>query len=107
MDKNVDNIIKQLSNIEATAVLIMNATDNRKKELFQEMNEITADFDSKLEEDTKKRLEQVREKFNEQKALELSKLRADTAKEIGILNTKYEEKHKELSKDIFEQIIKV
>lgn len=106
MDKYVNNIIEQLSNIEANTIRIMNATDNRKKELVQEMNEITADFDAKIAEDTEKTLEKARKKFNEQKEAELSKLNMETEEALKGMDDLYEKKHSQLTKMIFEQIIR-
>lgn len=107
MDKHVNNIVEQLSNIEANAVRIMNATDNRKKELIQEMNVLTNSFDTKLEEETNQKLEQARYRFNEEKASKLSILKEQTVDAIKYIENKYEEKHTVLAKELFEKIIKV
>ena len=107
MDKHVSDIINQLSNIEATAVRIMNATDFRKKELAQEMKEQMAEFDQKLSEDTNRILELEKQKFDEQKAFDLSKLKSETIESIKDLEDKYEEKHSLWAKEIFEQIVRM
>ena len=107
MDRRMDDIINQLSNIEATSVRIMNATDFRKKELVQEINEQTTEFDAKLSEDTNRTLDQARQNFNEQKDYDLSKLKSETAKAISDLDNKYEEEHTVWAKEIFEQIIRM
>ncbi len=107
MDKHMNDIINQLSNIEATAVRIMNSTDYRKKELVQEMNELTSEFDRKLAEDTNKTLKQAQLKFDAQKASELSVLKSETEEAIKNLDSKYEEEHKKWANEIFQQIIRV
>ncbi|NLZ80230.1 MAG: hypothetical protein GX913_00255 [Clostridiales bacterium] len=106
MDRRMDDIINQLSNIEATSVRIMNATDFRKKELVQEINEQTTEFDAKLSEDTNRTLDQARQSFNEQKDYDLSKLKSETAEAIIDLNNRYEAEHTNWAEEIFEQIIR-
>lgn len=107
MEKNMNDIIDQLSNIEATAVRIMNATDFNKKELIQDMNEQTTAFDSKLAEDTNKILEQARQKLNAQMTSGLSTLKFETEEAIRDLNNRYEAKHTNWAEEILEQIIRM
>ena len=51
----VDNVINKLSEIEQTAVSIMEAANARKKEFASEMEKKASDFDAALEAETAKK----------------------------------------------------
>lgn len=105
MDKQMDNIINQLSHIEDTAVRIMESADNQKKELALEMEQRTKEFDEQLAADTEKRLQEMQEKLNEEKNAELEKLKTANLDAQKTLKEKFQKNHTKWAQEILNELI--
>lgn len=105
MENQMDTIINQLSHIEGTAVRIMESADYQKKELAQEMEQRTREYDARLAEDTKNQLDALREQLNAKKEADLSRLKEETARAMQDLEDNYSKNHTLWAKEILQSII--
>ena len=105
MENQMNAIISQLSNIEGTAVRILESADRQKKELSLEMEKRTEEYDAGIAENTKKQLDALKEKLNTQKEKELSRLREETANALNVLETDFEKNHTVWAMEILHSII--
>ena len=107
MEHSVDDVIGKLSEIEATAVRIMEAADLQKKQLVADMEEKTRQFDEKLSEETREALKQVQEKLNREKEEELQKQKEETEAILGAMQQKYDNEHEAWSASIMKSIVRM
>lgn len=105
MENQMNTIISQLSNIEGTAVRILESADRQKKELSLEMEKRTEEYDARIAEDTRQKLDALKEKLNMQKEKELSRLREETSRALNDLETDFEKNHTVWAKQILHSII--
>lgn len=92
MENNeMNQVITELSKIEAAAANIQRDTENEKKNYAKEMEQKIKDFDEQLEKETKEKLAELSKKLEEEKKKELSAMRAEilekTAKMEEIYNS--------------------
>lgn len=103
----MNNLIKQLSQIEENSVKIFTDSTARKKELTAEYEEKTRQFDKDLDLETKRRIEELREasqKEAEEKKAELETLAKSL---ISRLETHYEQNHNSYVNCLFKKITEV
>ncbi len=105
MENQMNAIISQLSNIENTAVRILESADRQKKELSLEMEKRKEEYDAEIAEDTRKQLDALKEELNAQKERELSRLREETSNALNELETDFEKNHTVWAKEILHSII--
>ena len=105
MENHMDTIISQLSQIEGTAVRILQSADSQKKELALEMEQRTKEYDAELARDTNEQLGALKEKLNAQKEEELSRLRVETSHTLEILEANFEKNHTMWAMQILHSII--
>lgn len=102
----MDKLIKKISEIEASASLIMDGVNDRKAAFSEEMRKRTADFDAGLEADTKSKLEALRSNLEQNLKARLAKQEAETNQAIEKLNVSYELHHKQYAQKLFQDMIK-
>lgn len=107
MEHSVDDVIGKLSEIEATAVRIMEATDLKKKQLAEDMEEMTRQFDEKISEETKEALKEVLQKLDREKVEELQKQQEETEAILGAMQRKYDNEHGTWSDSIMKSIVRM
>lgn len=105
MESQMDTIISQLSHIEGTAVRIMESAEHQKKELSLEMEQRTREYDARLAEETRHRLDSLKETLNAQKDTELSCFQEEAVHTLQKLKENYEKNHTVWAKEIFHSII--
>lgn len=71
----MEQILNKLSEIETTARRIMEDADRTKAALSSEMEQQCRDFDAALEQETNKKIQELRNSLEEQKDQELTLLR--------------------------------
>ncbi|MDD6066522.1 MAG: hypothetical protein PUD04_08150 [Firmicutes bacterium] len=101
----MDLVISRLSSIEASAVKIIKAADNEKKELEQQMNERIQAFDEATEKATRKQLDLIRSRLNDEMQKNLTDLQTATEYAIRSIENDYEMNHKKLAAEIVEKMI--
>ena len=101
----MEEILNKLSEIEIAARGIMEDADRSKQTLSEEMEKKQKAFDSRLEQETDARIEQIRSDLEREKDTELTALRQNTEKAYKQLDSYYEKNHERLSRELFQKII--
>lgn len=107
MGQSVEDVIGELSEIEAAAVRIMNAADTRKKQLSEENDLKMKRFDEEMIMKTNASIEQLEEKLNAEKESELTRLKEETDAMLAQMQTKYENEHGAWSDEIVQAIVRM
>ena len=107
MEHSVDDVIGKLSEIEATAERILEATDLQKKKLTDDMEEKTMQFDEKLSKETEEALKQVQVKLNREKDEELKKQKEETDVMLAAMQQKYDKEHSVWADRILQSIVRM
>ncbi len=102
----MDKLIKKISEIEASASLIMDGVNDRKAAFSEEMRKRTADFDAGLEADTANKLDALRADLERNLKARLSKQESKANQAIERLNASYELHHKQYAQRLFQDMIK-
>ena len=97
----MDTVIKRISEIEQSAVAVMDDAAARKKAFAAEMEEKTRRFDQTADEETEKKLQSLRQEMETRMNLELSGQKAEAEKQLAQM-----EKNYELVKKLFQELIK-
>ena len=101
-----ENIAK-LSEIEEAAEAIVKNAEATKTTLEKEMQESRDAFDTKLSEETEKKINTIRDDLNEKMTKLLESQSSDNNIAIQQLKEDFEKNHSEYAKSIFERIIEV
>lgn len=107
MEHSVDDVIGKLTEIEAAAVRILGASDAKKKQLAEEIEEKTKRFDEKLSAETERALKQVQEKLDKEKEEELQSQKAETERILALMQQKYDSEHNVWSDSIIQSIVRM
>lgn len=102
---HMDLVITRLSSIETAAVKIIEAADNEKKTLEQQMNKRIQAFDEETEKATRKKLDLIRSRLNDEMQTNLADLQTATEDTIRSIENDYEMNHKKLAAEIIEKMI--
>lgn len=105
-NNSMEQVIAELSKIEASAAGIHSQAEKEKEEYAKAMEQKTAEFDEELEKKTSERLEELREKLETEKKEELSAMRADILKQTDKMEEVYKANSDKWVKDIVGSIIK-
>lgn len=101
----MDTVIRKISEIEATASSVMEDANARKKAFAREMEEKTADFDKKLDDQTSRKIKDLRAKMEIEMNSKLSKQKADADAMLLRMKKNYEDHHKEYARALFQSLI--
>lgn len=107
MAQSVEDVIGELSEIEAAAVRIMNAADTRKKQLSDENDQKMKLFDEETVRKTAESIEQLKRKLNEEKERELKHLKEETDAMLINMQNRYENEHGVWSDEIVQSIVRM
>lgn len=107
MEHSVDDVIGKLSEIEAAAERIVEATELQKKQLTDDMEEKSRQFDENLSKETEKSLRQLREKLNREKDEELQNQKEETEKALAAMQQKYDKEHSMWADSILQSIVRM
>ena len=101
----MEQILQKLSEIEITAQRIMQDADRTKAALSAEMEQQCKDLDLELEQETNRKIQALRDSLESRKDQELTALRQQT-EHLADLDVYYKENHRQLSEDLFQQLLK-
>lgn len=101
----MDTVIRKISEIEATASSVMEDANARKKAFAREMEEKTADFDKKLDNQTSQKIKDLRAKMEIEMNSKLSKQKADADAMLLRMEKNYEDHHREYAQALFQSLI--
>lgn len=107
MAQSVEDVIGELSEIEAAAVRIMNAADTRKKQLSDENDRKMKLFDEETVKKTVESIEQLKRRLNEEKESELRHLKEETDAMLTNMQNRYENEHGVWSDEIVQSIVRM
>ena len=102
----MDTVIKRISEIEQSAVAVMDDAAARKKAFAAEMEEKTRRFDQTADEETEKKLQSLRREMETRMNLELSGQKAEAEKQLAQMEKNYELHHETYVKKLFQELIK-
>ena len=93
----MDLVIKRLSSIEEASAGIIEAAENEKKALEQQMRERIQAFDEEAEKATQEKLDQIRSSLNEEMIKSLADLQKATEDSIQAIENDYNQNHEKLA----------
>ena len=102
----MDTVIKRISEIEQSAVAVMDDAAARKKAFAAEMEEKTRRFDQTADEETEKKLQSLRRETETRMNLELSGQKAEAEKQLAQMEKNYELHHETYVKKLFQELIR-
>lgn len=106
MNNSVDEVINELSKIEATATNILSESEREKEEYEILTNRKIKEFDERVDKETEENLKNLKLKLEEEKREEMSKMRSDICAQTDKMEELYEMEHKNWVRQIVEDIIK-
>lgn len=101
----MEQIFNKLSEIELTARRIMEDADRTKSALSAEMEQQCKAFDAELEQETNKKIQQLRSSLEEKKNAELAALRQSMETSLAELDTYYSRNSEKLSEELFHKLL--
>mgnify|MGYP003304279664 CR=1 FL=1 len=106
MNNNVDEVINELSRIEATATNILNESENEKVEYERLINQKIKEFDERVDKIGEENLAALKLKLEEEKRAEMAKMRSDICAQTDKMEEKYQKEHEIWVRQIVNDIIK-
>lgn len=103
----MNNIIKQLAQIEDQSVHILDEGTARKKALTTQYEEKTRQFDESLNKETEEKITALRNKMNTSSKAQLARQRRDADAAISRLEQHYEANHSRYVKALFKKMTEV
>lgn len=102
----MDLVVNRLSEIEAAAVRILDESAIRNKELDEASEKALKEFDAKIDAETAKKMETLRQKLDIQMKEKLAGLQAETEKVMASIAADYDANHEQLAEHILQKLIK-
>ena len=99
----MEQILNKLSEIEITAQRIMEDAGRSKAALSAEMEQQCRNFDAELEQETNRKIQELKDNLEAQKDQEL---RHRTEQQLEDLDTYYRQNHQQLAEDLFQQLLR-
>ncbi|MCI8416324.1 MAG: hypothetical protein HFI33_02280 [Lachnospiraceae bacterium] len=101
----MDTVITRLSEIESAAVRISEDAVLQKKEIAEEYEKKTQEFDREIDAQTGEQLEQLRRELKEKAARELEEMRQTTQEVLDGLEKEYDQEHKAIVEQLLKKMI--
>lgn len=101
----MEQVLKEIINIEATAKAIIEDAAVKKTALSQAMEEEKAAFDSELSERTEQEMEEIRKQISEKQQLQLDTLKKETEDAIHVLDSFIEENRDQIVETLVQQVL--
>lgn len=101
----MDLIVNRLSDIETAAVRIMEGATADLAVLDQESNARLKDFDSKIEKQTKDKLEALKSRLYQEMEQELTTLKASAEQQTATMELEYKKNHEKLAAQLLKKMI--
>lgn len=105
--KNMDSIVKKLSEIESAAAAIMRHAEEQKEVLDHEFREKRNQFDEELEKKTMEKINEIRSELEKTTSSLLDEQSGENNDSIALLKQQYEINHTKYAKDILKRITEV
>lgn len=102
----MEQIIKQLYEIEVAAVGIMENTMEKKRELAESTEEKIIKFDKNLQEETNKKLAVYSKELNQESAVKLKQLEEHTDEIKKSMEEIYNNYHKDIARYLLDAVLK-
>ncbi|MCJ7837197.1 hypothetical protein MUB23_17620 [Cuneatibacter sp. NSJ-177] len=104
-NSQMENVINKLSEIETIASKIMEAVIARKKEIARQKEAEKKAFDARLEEETGRKLAEIRQKLEDGKSAEIMKLQENVEKVMERMETDFDARQDEMADEICAKIL--
>ncbi len=101
----MEQVLKRLYEIESAAEAIMQKADEKKKLMSKEMDEKTAAFDQKIQNETAQTIAHQKEELTKQIQKELEEQKKETERLLLALEQDYQKNHNKLAKQILQSLI--
>ncbi|CDA99020.1 putative uncharacterized protein [Lachnospiraceae bacterium CAG:215] len=105
--KNMDSIVKKLSEIESAAAAIVRHAEEQKEVLDHEFREKRNQFDEELEKKTMEKINEIRSELEKTTSSLLAEQSGENNDSIALLKQQYEINHTKYAKDILKRITEV
>ncbi len=105
MDNRIDQVIAELSKIEASAVKIKEEAELEKTTYANEVQHKTKEFDADLAKKSAEKLSKINEELQAEKKAQLTEWREETTVILSHLDESYEKKHTEWATTIMNNLI--
>lgn len=105
--KNMDSIVKKLSEIESVAAAIVRHAEEQKEVLDHEFREKRNQFDEELEKKTMEKINEIRSELEKTTSSLLDEQSGENNDSIALLKQQYEINHTKYAKDILKRITEV
>ena len=105
--KNMDSIVKKLSEIESAAAAIVRHAEEQKEVLDHEFREKRNQFDQELEKKTMEKINEIRSELEKTTSSLLDEQSGENNDSIALLKQQYEINHTKYAKDILKRITEV
>lgn len=105
--KNMDSIVKKLSEIESAAAAIVRHAEEQKEVLDHEFREKWNQFDEELEKKTMEKINEIRSELEKTTSSLLDEQSGENNDSIALLKQQYEINHTKYAKDILKRITEV
>ena len=105
MNNNVDEVINELSKIEAAAASILGESEREKEEYEMLTNRKIKEFDERIDKETEENLKNLQIKLEEEKREEMSKMRSDICAQTDKMEELYEREHQNWVRQIVDKIV--
>lgn len=105
--KNMDSIVKKLSEIESAAAAIVGHAEEQKEVLDHEFREKRNQFDEELEKKTMEKINEIRSELEKTTSSLLDEQSGENNDSIALLKQQYEINHTKYAKDILKRITEV
>ena len=105
--KNMETIVKKLSEIESAAAAIVRHAEEQKEVLDHEFREKRNQFDEELEKKTMEKINEIRSELEKTTSSLLDEQSGENNDSIALLKQQYEINHTKYAKDILKRITEV
>ena len=105
--KNMDSIVKKLSEIESAAAAIVRHAEEQKEVLDHEFREKRNQFDEELEKKTMEKINEIRSELEKTTSSLLDEQSGENNDSIALLKQQYEINHTKYAKEILKRITEV
>lgn len=105
--KNMDSIVKKLSEIESAAAAIVRHAEEQKEVLDHEFREKRNQFDEELEKKTMEKINEIRSELEKTTSSLLDEQSGENNDSIALLKQQYKINHTKYAKDILKRITEV
>lgn len=101
----MEQAIKKLMEIEATARGIMHEAAQNKKWLSEQMEQSCREYDAALDAEIEEKIQEIRSTLEKETSSQLTELKKKTEKTLENLDLYYAQNHERLSQELFKKIL--